>query len=1041
MAIEYCYRFRELNPDRHVFWVYANSFARIAIALRDIARLLSLPGWNNPNIDGLKLVYEWLMDTSNSRWLLVLDGADDIETIFGSPSDSPQGRQIPPLVRYLPQTSHGSILITTRDKTVARSLIDGDDPVQVPPMVFDEAKQLLISRISNHTWHEADLMRILSDLECLPLAIIQAAAFITQNEITVEEYLQALQLNNAEMNSFLSQEMHDLRIDEGTVRSVFRTWKLTFDQIARRNPRAAELLSLMAVLDRQGIPDTLLHVEGELKIDFIAAIGTLKAFSIISEEKDGLIYGLHLLTQLATLQWLGLNNVVERFQKQALENVCQQIPPFPHECFAEWRIIYPHAQAVLRYDLESDYHLILKMMISCCTALYDSFRGLENHSLTLFENTFFESVEPLEPQHFLQSLQFVSPSNQLSSRSSLVKGMKTVMGDRELFRRGMSVFRDLFPNARMFHIEEELVFPHAPLRRGQNHLPALMTEFKRGHFYRKQGRHSKAQDTSEKALARAEKLTEPLTFVGTLLTLAFKLFLANVHGTQGHFAEAEAGFKSCVPVCEKLFSPVGNATLVVIEEIASAARKQGKLAEAEAIYLDGIARHETTALEDTSVVAITANNLGCVYLEQERYDEAENWFRRALKAKQRLLGPDHEETGNSMGNLSDVMRFQGRYAEAEDLARQYLALNERRLGVNHIETIWAVDNLGVLSCLQEKFDESVKFFERALGGFRKAMGPQHLNVLVTARTLAPLYEGQSKNKESENMYRLVADGYQKSSGPQHESTLAALLDLAQFYARQLNHEEAIRVFLQLLSTHEKMLGLQNPKTFAMAFSFSVCIAHECQRQLQYGGDISTLSRHRDAPYYFNQLTAVVQKHGARVRSLFGFLGRILMWLNDEANARVAFEQELGLNDDNWEYSAFCDGCERQLVLRTHRFVCKQCVDIDLCQECLDGHCQGIKQMDTCVDHQFLKLSIEASADIDEFQPMTSEEQCRWIKKIRVDHGSRNFLRVLPALRWLLHSRVDFPVLAGYVAVIAFTGLLCAITYGRYRPVFSAWPRA
>ena len=76
-------------------------------------------------------------------------------------------------------------------------------------MVFDEAKELLITRISNHNWHEADLMSILSDLECLPLAIIQVAAFIRQNEITVEQYLQALQLNNAEMNSFLSQEMYD----------------------------------------------------------------------------------------------------------------------------------------------------------------------------------------------------------------------------------------------------------------------------------------------------------------------------------------------------------------------------------------------------------------------------------------------------------------------------------------------------------------------------------------------------------------------------------------------------------------------------------------------------------------------------------------------------------------------------------------------------------------------------------------------------------------------------------------------------------------
>ena len=94
-------------------------------------------------------------------------------------------------------------------------------------------------------------------------------------------------------------------------------------------------------------------------------------------------------------------------------------------------------------------------------------------------------------------------------------------------------------------------------------------------------------------------------------------------------------------------------------------------------------------------------------------------------------------------------------------------------------------------------------------------------------------------------------------------------------------------------------------------------------------------------------------------------------------------------------------------------------------------------MDTCVDHNFLKLSIEASVKLDDFKPMTSEEQRRWLRKIRVDHGSRSFLRVLLALRWLFYSRVDFSFLAKYVTVIASMELLGAIAYGGYRVSFSA----
>lgn len=44
-------------------------------------------------------------------------------------------------------------------------------------------------------------------------------------------------------------------------------------------------MSLMSVLDRQGVPRALLEQEDERKTEFMTAIGTLQAFSLISVEK------------------------------------------------------------------------------------------------------------------------------------------------------------------------------------------------------------------------------------------------------------------------------------------------------------------------------------------------------------------------------------------------------------------------------------------------------------------------------------------------------------------------------------------------------------------------------------------------------------------------------------------------------------------------------------------------------------------------------------------------------------------------------------
>jgi hypothetical protein len=100
-------------------------------AYRDIARKLDLPDWNNQGGNIFKLVSEWLSNDEHRSWLLVLDNADDIETFFGANSDrsSTDSEQIEPLVNYVPRSSNGSTIITTRDKRVGQRLANRQKPI------------------------------------------------------------------------------------------------------------------------------------------------------------------------------------------------------------------------------------------------------------------------------------------------------------------------------------------------------------------------------------------------------------------------------------------------------------------------------------------------------------------------------------------------------------------------------------------------------------------------------------------------------------------------------------------------------------------------------------------------------------------------------------------------------------------------------------------------------------------------------------------------------------------------------------------------
>ena len=305
VVIEYCYRYRDQHPTAHVFWIYASTISRIYQAYKAMAIKLCLPGWDDPSVDVIQLVSTWLSDETHGPWLLVLDNADDMETFFNDlpkPVSRLNERNVP-LAYRLPHSATGSILITTRDRRVGERLTNRQKPVIILKMNQSEAEQLFFSSYAREC-RDLDKIKInelLTTLEYLPLAISQAAACISEKSITISEYLEGFYKDDSEGRDLLSEDIPDLRRDYEIPNSVIRTWKISFDQIRKQMPRAAELLSLMAVLDRQGIPKSILRKEGERNTDFSAALGTLQDFSFVSGKTGGTDFEIHRLVQISTL--------------------------------------------------------------------------------------------------------------------------------------------------------------------------------------------------------------------------------------------------------------------------------------------------------------------------------------------------------------------------------------------------------------------------------------------------------------------------------------------------------------------------------------------------------------------------------------------------------------------------------------------------------------------------------------------------------------------------------------------------------------------
>ena len=80
------------------------------------------------------------------------------------------------------------------------------------------------------------------------------------------------------------------------------------------------------------------------------------------------------------------------------------------------------------------------------------------------------------------------------------------------------------------------------------------------------------------------------------------------------------------------------------------------------------------------------HNLALMYDEQGRLGEAEKLYVQAIEARKRVLGPEHRDTLISMYNLAIFWDKQGRRSEAMALMESAFEMTTKSLGADHQDT-------------------------------------------------------------------------------------------------------------------------------------------------------------------------------------------------------------------------------------------------------------------------------------------------------------------------------------------------------------------
>ncbi|HEV7651392.1 MAG TPA: FxSxx-COOH system tetratricopeptide repeat protein [Actinophytocola sp.] len=227
IAVEYIYR--HLDDYDIVWWIQAAQTSQVRKALAELAQQLGLAGSSEVHT-AVPAVREALrLGDPYSRWLLVFDAAESVETIK----------------EYFPANGPGQILITSRNPEWAQVA----NPLEITVFRREESIALLRKRGPDISDQEASALA--EKLGDLPLAVEQAAAWRAETGMPVSEYLSLFDEKVAEILGTSAPTGYEM--------PVAAAWNVSFDMLEKRNPAAHQLLQVCAFFAPEPITRSLFN--------------------------------------------------------------------------------------------------------------------------------------------------------------------------------------------------------------------------------------------------------------------------------------------------------------------------------------------------------------------------------------------------------------------------------------------------------------------------------------------------------------------------------------------------------------------------------------------------------------------------------------------------------------------------------------------------------------------------------------------------------------------------------------------------------------
>ncbi|KAJ7041745.1 P-loop containing nucleoside triphosphate hydrolase protein [Mycena alexandri] len=707
------------------FFVDASTLNTIETALKNIAVSKSVG-------DSAQDALKWLQ--SKKGWLLFLDNADDPKINLNL---------------FLPQCGHGNIIITSRNPGLRTY---GEHSPVLGMEELDATTLLLRSAAKENSEENLQIAAdIVKELFYLPLAIVQAGAFISKSE-DLNGYLGLYIQNQAQLLREKPEQSHD-----HYAWTVYTTWQISFDQLSQP---AAMFLQLCSCLHYTGISEDIFSNASKYSFPF-----WLPPQEDLQEPLQALLCFLGPTGAWSSLKFLAVTNEIKAYSLISFNAATKVFS------------IHPLVHAWSRSTLvdEGASHLCIRSILGM------SISEIPDHDIIL-------------------------PSLRLMPHVDLVTGFNANVGAD--FR---AAFWSIYLGAGKLKEAQNLIEQTAEKYRlvfGEEHLASLDAMHRLAVTYQRLGEYKKAKKLEVKVLEKWTKLLGE----DHLATLTVMGDLAVTHNNLGEYKEAQ---ELEVVVLEKRTKLLGKDHPHTSRAMGNLARTHNNLGEyKEAQELEVVVLEKRTKLlgEDHPDTSRAMGNLARTHAKLGEYKEAQKLQVVVLEKRTNILGEDHPYTLIAVGDLAVTHCHLEEYKEAKELQVAMLEKWTTLLGEDYPETLSTMGNLAVTHHSLGEYKEAQELQVVVLEKRTKLLGENHPETLMAMGNLAVTHCNLGEHKKAQELQIMVLEKRTKLLGEDHPYTLIAMGDLALTHCNLGEYEKAQEFQVVVVEKRRQFLGGRHPHT-------------------------------------------------------------------------------------------------------------------------------------------------------------------------------------------------------------------------------------